>query len=266
MKIKLVNLLLVVSFFLFGCEQNNDSASYSTESVISVSQQQQSKNKYLAYSHSVSVELSFGDIKTRYNQLLTWCTNDQKFKCTLLSSSLNTNGYVQANLRFRIIADGISPLLDMASKGGSTTSQSTSVEDLGDSIVDNQKRLEMLRGYRERLEEINQQPKQNIEALVKIASELAQVQSDIEYAEGKRAKLLKRVEMDVLNLQLFASGEKSFFSPIGESLEDFGGDLSEGISNAITALAYIIPCSLILALVIYLLRKLWFLTRSVNTK
>ena len=45
--------------------------------------------------------------------------------------------------------------------------------------------------------------------------------------------------------------------PIRDAVRDFFGNLSEGISQAITAVAYILPWLLVVILGLYLVRFLW---------
>jgi hypothetical protein len=222
---------------------------------------QREKSRYLAYTHRVSIDLPVESVEERYNQILSWCAKDDEFKCILLSSGLTTDNYIRATVEVRILPKGVNEILGIASAGGSTRHKSTDVEDLGEAIVDNQKRLEMLRSYRDRLEALEKNPKNDVESLVKIASELSKVQSDLEYAEGKRSKLLQRVEMDIVNISIYSQSQKSFFKPIGASLKNFNSRLSEGISDTITAIAYLIPWLLLGSVLLYCARKIWVRVR-----
>lgn len=256
MNFRFFTALLAVTFLLSGCSSSEDSASAEFAD-IKVASKQKEKNRYLAYTHRISIDLPIKKVEARYNELVEWCVNDSEFKCTVLDSNLSTSNFVHAKIRVRILPDGVIPYITKASDEGTTTNKSTEVEDLAESIVDNQKRIEMLSDYREKLESLSERSDSDIEALVKIASELAQVQSDLEYSAGKKAKLLQRVEMDVVNLNLYSRSQRSFWRPIGESISDFGGNLSDGISSVITLVAYLIPWIVLLGFIVFVARRFW---------
>lgn len=224
---------------------------------LKVAEFQRAKSKYLAYTHRASIELPVGSVEEKYNRILQWCAEDSDYQCTMLSSGLRRDNCVHGNIELRILPKGVLEILRLAAEGGNTTRKSTSIEDLGDAIVDNRKRLEMLRDYRSRLEALNKDPNTDVESLLKIASEMAKVQSDIEFAEGKRGKLLQRVEMDIVEISLSSCAQKSFAQPIGAAFRNFGVQLSEGISDTITAIAYSLPGLLVLAVLLYGARKIW---------
>lgn len=260
---KFLCLVVSICFALLnaGCTSRdmNDSAVYEPE--LRISAAQRAKSKYLAYTHSVAIELPVGKVEEKYNRILQWCAEDTEYQCTMLSSDLRTDNYVHGEIELRILPKGVGEVLSLASESGDTTRKSTSIEDVGEAIVDNQKRLEMLADYRSRLEALSEDPKTDVESLVKIASELAKVQSDLEFAQGKRRKLLQRVEMDIVHISLSSLSQKSFTQPIGSALRNFGSRLSEGISDTITAIAYCLPWLLVLAVLLYGSRKIWIAVR-----
>src|SRR5262245_45964119 len=145
----------------------------------------------------------------------------------------------------------------MLSSQGKVTSLATTAEDLAGPIEDTAKQLAMLTDYRSKLEALRGRGSNDVDALIKLNRELADVQSQIEALSGSQARLVQRVDTEILNVTISSFESRSFWSPIGESASGFGGNLSEGIASAITALAYIIPWGLILALIVWVVRKLW---------
>lgn len=83
------------------------------------------------------------------------------------------------------------------------------------------------------------------------------MQSELESATGKQAALLKRVETEILDVSINAQSEQSFWKPISQALSEFGSNLANGISSAITGVAYVLPWSLVLGVVFWILRRLW---------
>lgn len=229
---------------------------------LKVAEAQRAKSKYLAYRHQLTIELPVDRVEGQYNRILDWCAADGEYRCTVLSSRLSTDNYVHGSIRLRMLPKGVAEALKLAAEGGETTRKSTEVEDLGDAIVDNQKRLEMLQDYRGKLEALSDKADQDVESLVKIAEKLAEVQSDLEFAQGRRQKLLQRVEMDLVDISLVSYSQQSFMQPIHSSLRSFGSRLSSGISDAISAVAYLLPWLLLLAVVLYILRRIWTRVRK----
>ncbi|MFT7532696.1 MAG: hypothetical protein ACI9FD_003729 [Gammaproteobacteria bacterium] len=252
----IVGLFLVLN--VTGCSESSvDGAASSAKMDITTEANQKERGKFLAYAHRISVDLPEEEINPRFQKIIYLCTNDEKHQCTILHSSFNSRDHDSSNIELRIKPEGVATIIDLASVGGQLSNQSTDVEDLGDSIVDNQKRLEMLQKYRKRLEVLELKSANDVESLIKIASELSSVQSDLEYAEGKKAKLLQRVQMDIVNISLYSRNTLSFWDPIADAIGDFGSNLAEGISQAITAVAFLLPWLLILILLICVVRIIW---------
>jgi hypothetical protein len=97
----------------------------------------------------------------------------------------------------------------------------------------------------------------NIDAAIKIASELSTVQSNLESVMGEAAYQTKRTTADIVALEFIVPARSAYWRPIRDSLGDFVGNLSAGLSQAITAVAYIVPWLLVVIPAVYLLRFLW---------
>jgi nitronate monooxygenase len=67
----------------------------------------------------------------------------------------------------------------------------------------------------------------------------------------------KRTTTEIVTVHFSVAEQKAFWRPIHEALRDFFGILSNGISQAITAVAYILPWLLVVIPGLYLLRFLW---------
>jgi hypothetical protein len=254
--------LFLLSIISCSSESSDDAASFSVQKEAAVEAEQRKRTGYLAYEHRITIDLPKGDIEKVFEEIISFCADDTINKCTMLHSSLNTGDYSSSNIQVRILPNGVVPLLGLASKQGDVSNKSTDVEDLQDTIVNGKKRLEMLGQYQSRLIELEKKSSSSIESLIKIAEELSQVQSNIEYAEGKKAKLLQRTQMDIVHISLHARSYISFWGPISDSLADFGENLSEGISQAIIAIAYLLPWVVIGIFLLYVLRIVWRKTRA----
>ncbi|HEY0587446.1 MAG TPA: DUF4349 domain-containing protein [Pseudoduganella sp.] len=215
------------------------------------------RGKYLAYEHSVTVDSPEGGVKPLLDKLVAACQADAANQCTLLASGVEGGRESSAHIRVRVKRAGIEKLIALAATGGEVASRNTSAEDLEGPIRDNAKRLDMLRSYREKLLALENKVGNNAEALIKLSQELATVQSELEAATGVEARLMERVQMDLLNISIQSRTQRSFWSPVRRSLGDFGSNLAEGIASAITGAAYMLPWALVLFVFGVVVRKVW---------
>ncbi|WP_444931250.1 DUF4349 domain-containing protein [Microbulbifer sp. SSSA002] len=269
---RLFNYLLLI-LILGGCSEsrerdavsvyspNAQNLSKATADTSSASTNGNERSQYIAYEHFLTAELPATEVEPVFHKLQSLCQQDIENGCTILDSSLTNNESPHGSIQFRTHPDGVDKIIGLASKQGTVIHRETQAEDLQTYIVDNQKRLEMLLRYQSRLVELEQKSENDIDTLIKIAEKLASVQSDIEYSQGKKAKLFQRTQMDLVQIQLHAKSYVSFWNPISSSLSHFGENLSDGLSEAITAIAYLLPWSIIILFSIYLIRMIWHKTR-----
>lgn len=257
--------IFLACFSLFSCaEKSKNSGGIVDSSQEITSKSVQEKSKHLAYIHELQVNLDSALVAQTHSIIISRCNADIKYKCVVLNASLNTGDFSSSGISIRVMPEGIALFSKLASQGGYVSKSSSKAEDLGDKIVDSQKRIEMLEAYRAKLEILESKPNDDIDALVKIASELSKIQNEIEYAKGKSASLLQRVEMDVLNISLYSHGHETFFGPISDAISEFGNEFSYGISNVISAAAYLIPWLVFVILLFFVLRSLYRLFRKKN--
>jgi hypothetical protein len=115
----------------------------------------------------------------------------------------------------------------------------------------------MLEAYLVDLIDLKETSKGNVEALIKVAAEIAITHSKLEALKGEHAYLQQRVDLDLLNIRFVVGRKQSFWLPISDSLENFKIDFSGGVSEAITGFAYLLPWLFILLPLILLMRAIW---------
>lgn len=215
------------------------------------------RGKFLAYEHSVTVDTSETQVKPLLGKLAAACHADVANQCTLLASGVEGGRASSAHVRVRIKREGVEKMIALAASGGEVASRNTAAQDLEGPIRDNAKRLDMLRSYRGKLLALESKVGNNAEALIKLSQELATVQSELESATGVEARLMERVNMDLLNIAIQSHAQRGFWSPVRLATQDFGSNLSQGIASAITGAAYLLPWALILLVAGAILRKIW---------
>lgn len=213
-------------------------------------------NRYLAYEHTIGIETGADKIAPLFDAVQSACLAAVTESCAILEARITKGEYASASLKFRAKASGIRKLVEVLSAQGEVESQSTTAEDLAGPIEDNAKRIAMLTDYRTKLEALRNRGTADMDTLIKLTRELAQVQSEIEALTGSQAQLVQRVETEILNVSIRSSNRPSFMSPIAEAASDFGGNLSEAIGVVIIVVAFLLPWSLVVALGIWIWRKL----------
>jgi hypothetical protein len=177
--------------------------------------------------------------------------------CELLNSTLNTGQHAYASLKFRASPAGVRKIIAGLGQLGEIVDRSLTAEDLARPLSDTARKVAMLTDYRAKLEALRQQPRLDADALIKLTHELAQVQADLEAAQGEQAFLRKRVDLEILHVQIHPMRAGSFWRPIQEAGADFARNLSQGIASAVIGVAFLLPWVLLLALVAWIGRALW---------
>ncbi|MBB3118935.1 DUF4349 domain-containing protein [Pseudoduganella violacea] len=222
----------------------------------------QPRGKHLAYEHSIAVDAAEDAVKPLMDKLVAACNAEAQQGCVLLEASLDTGREKQAHIRMRAKPEAVVRLSALATAGGTVARQETRAEDLARPIADSEKRLAMLRSYQKKLEELESRSANNADNLIKVSKELAGVQSELEQASGENARLLERVNLDVLSVAIYSQRSRSFWSPIARACDEFASNLSQGIASTVVGLAYIIPWTLILLALFFGGRKLWRRAKS----
>jgi hypothetical protein len=217
----------------------------------------EARDRYLAYEHTIAIDVEEGAVKPLFDKLIEACAADRENSCSVLNSTLEGGRYEGAQLRMRAKTAGVNKLLAMAASGGELARQETRVEDLARPVSDNAKRLEMLRSYQQKLSELERRPSLDADALIKLSKEQANVQAELEEANGQNAHLMARVNLDILTVQIQSRNQQSFIAPIRRALIEFRSNLSSGIASMVTGVAYLLPWLLVLSLCWWLGRKLW---------
>ena len=159
-------------------------------------------------------------------------------------------------MKFRAKASGIKKLIATLSAQGEVVNQSTSAEDLAGPIADTAKQIAMLTDYRTSLEALRSRPSTDLDALMKLTRELAEVQSQIETLTGSQAGLMQRVQTELLNVSINSYQGSSFWGTIGDSASAFGEVLSEAIGAAIIAVAYLLPWAVLIGAIAWVTRAI----------
>jgi hypothetical protein len=255
---RLLGFTLVCLVGMTACNRNSHSAAAPAAQMVSNMQlRAESAHSTLSREHSVTIDVPESDLHSAFQRLTDRCTADSASHCTILQSDVSSGQFSSGLIKLRIDPKAVEDLIGFAAGLGRLEHRSTQVEDLADAIQDTQSRIEMLTTYRKQLLELQGKAGTNIDAAIKVASELSTVQTSLEQAAGQAVYQAKRTTTDVVTVRFSVNEQKAFWRPIRDAIRDFFGNLSEGISQAITAVAYILPWLLVVIPGLYLVRFLW---------
>lgn len=203
-------------------------------------------NRTLAYEHAVTLDTSEGEIRNAYEATVSACTSAPNASCTVLNASLQSGRNVSALVKMRATPETVRSIMAGLGRTGEVTHVETTAEDLAVPIADAERDQAKLTAYQGKLEALMARAPNDVDALIKIQRELAEVQAKLDALAGERAQLERRVRLEVLTVQIESDRQRGFWQPVGTALEDFGSDLSRGIASVVSGLAYIVPWSLVL--------------------
>lgn len=214
----------------------------------------------LAYEHSVSIELERKLVPTRLREIESGCAAGKPVECTVLEVSLHGQEDVFSGLiRMRIAPQGVDSTIEAASRGGKLTARNTRAEDLAQPIADTQRKLALMTTHRDRLAEIMKSKELKIEQLITVSKELATVQTAIDGLGTEQAQLRRRVDTDLLTINL-APPRVAYFSqqtPIRDALRAFGSNFREALADVIRFVSFVVPWLVIVLPALFLLRAFW---------
>jgi len=247
---------LAVCVFLVGCGDGRGYTPRLTQTALE-SDSVDGNRQYLERTHTATIDIPEKQIESAFQAVATACNDDRELQCTLLDSELTKAEDTTASITARLAPSGVEPFIAVAAQHGTVESRSTHTNDLAEPIIDAEQRLTMLEAYMGDLLRLRQQSGGDVDALIKLASEIAETQSKIESLKGEHAHLRQRVDFQVVTLQLFSHRTQSIGSPIARAFREFGRDFTSGIAQAITGFAYLLPWLFILVPLALLFRYLW---------
>lgn len=214
----------------------------------------------LAYEHSVSIELDRKLLPARLREIESACATNTPVECTVLEVNLHGQDDVfSGTIRMRIAPQGVDSTIQAASQGGELTSRATRAEDLAQPIADTQRKLALMTTHRDRLAEIMKSKDLKIEQLITVSKELATVQTEIDGLSTTQAQLRRRVDTDLLTINLSPPNEVYLAqqTPIRDALKSFGSNFREALGDVIRVVAFVLPWLVIVLPGLFLLRAFW---------
>ncbi|KQP07117.1 hypothetical protein ASF26_07070 [Methylobacterium sp. Leaf93] len=224
----------------------------------------------LAYTHDLTIGLPPQRVNAHFEAARDRCLNEAALKCILVAASIDDGrrpaGRPQAQVQVRLPHESVAPFMAFVTSPlpGEATgdvvlrSQSTRADDLTDAIEDGGRRLAQLTAYRARLDAIAARPDPRVEDLIRIAQELAQVQSQIEEADAKQRGLSQRVDTELVSVALRSDEARAGpLAPVEEAWAQAGQTFGASAGSALRFVVAGLPWLPLVLIGVLLLRALW---------
>lgn len=213
---------------------------------------------FLAYEHSVGIELDKAVIAQRVTDTRQACTSGRFGACDLLGIEQGDSNYRAGSLRVRIVPEGVEPLVALAGDGGKLLSRQTHAEDLAQAVSDNNQVRERLQRQYKTLEQFQDRKDLSVSDMLALAREMAEVQVQLDATSQEAAQQQRRINTNLLTLN-FSSEEQrpGRFSRIGDAFGNLLDNATDGTTKALEVLGYSIPFLIVLFPLALLVRWLW---------
>lgn len=222
--------------------------------------QTQARGATLAYEHNISIETDKELLPTRLREIEAACNADRASGCTVLDVALQSHQDLPSgHIRMRLAPAGVEPLISLAGKDAKVTGRNTRAEDLAEPVADTERQLALLSLHRDRLTEFMKSKDIKVDQLITVSKELATVQSQIDSLGTQRANLRRRIDTDLLtiNLSLPSRAYAAEASPVMDALRYFGNDFRQAVGMVIRFIAVLLPWLVIVLPGLFLLRWFW---------
>lgn len=216
---------------------------------------QSPQGAFLAYEHDVRIEISVDEMAPRLQALQTACQQAKFGACTVLGVSQSGGDYPQASLKVRIAPAGVEPMIGSAGAGAKIGSRSTHAEDLAEVVADNRLQQSRLQKEHARLTEFQQRKDISVGDMIALSRQLSEIEAQAEALERTGAQQQRRIDTQLLTIELAAPGGQQGRNEIAQSLRDFGAILTTSIAWLIRAAAALLPVAVALTLLVLFWRR-----------
>ena len=213
------------------------------------------QSAFLAYEHEVQIEIRVDEMAPRLQALQADCQQAKFGACTVLGVSQSGGDYPRASLKVRIAPAGVEPMIRSAGEGAKIGSRSTHAEDLAEVVADNRLQQSRLQKEHARLTEFQQRKDISVSDMIALSRQLSEIEAQAEGAERAGAQQQRRIDTQLLTIELATPGGQQGRSEIAQSLRDFGAILTTSIARLIRATAALLPVAVVLALLVFAWRR-----------
>lgn len=211
----------------------------------------------LAYEHSVAVDLDAPAIVPRLQAIQAACRDARFGACTLIEAQQSAGERPSARAVLRMAPAGIEPMIALAGEGGEAGERTTRAEDLAVVVRDNSTEQDRLAKEMARLQAFEARGDLSVADMIALSERIAATEARLEAARRDGAQHRRRIDTQLLTVQLHTRAGARGRSEIGAAFREFGSTLAVGTAWTIRATAFLLPLGLAAFVAFVLLRALW---------
>ncbi|MDR6992003.1 DUF4349 domain-containing protein [Luteimonas sp. 3794] len=211
----------------------------------------------LAYEHSVGVQLDGAMIVPRLQAIQAACSEARFGTCVLIEAQQSAGERPSARAVLRMAPAGIEPMIALAGEGGEAGERSTRAEDLAVVVRDNTTEQDRLTKEMARLQAFEARPDLSVADMIALSERIAATEAQIEAARRDGAQHRRRIETQLLTVELRARNGEQGRSEIGAAFREFGSTLATGTAWTIRVSAFLLPLAIVCIALFALLRAWW---------
>ena len=209
----------------------------------------------LAYEHRVQVRLPGERIAAQMQAVRAACDSARFGACAVLDMSQSGGDFPSAMLQLRVVPAGVEPLVALAGKGEEIAERSIQADDLATAVRDNAMLRDRLQKEHARLMEFQQRQDLKIADVLTLSNRIAELEAQLQGAQQEAAQQQRRISTQLVTFDFETTRSQASRSEIGEAFRDFGGIVASVVAFLIRAIAVLLPLTLAVLPLLWLLRR-----------
>lgn len=209
----------------------------------------------LAYQHRVLLRLPGERIASQAQAVRAGCDSGKFGACAVLEMSQTGGDFPSAMVQVRIVPAGVEPLVALAGKGGEISDRSIQADDLAAAVRDNAMLRDRLQKEHARLLQFQQRDDLKIADVLTLSNRIAELEAQLQGAQQEAAQQQRRISTQLITFDFETTRSQASRSEIGEAFRDFGGIVASVVAFLIRAVAVLLPLSLAVLPLLWLLRR-----------
>jgi hypothetical protein len=216
--------------------------------------------RFIAEHHDLEIVTPESNLQKAWESAIADCN---ALHCEILSSKLTTragDATPYGSASFRIIPQELPQFLTGAQNLGTVAQHTTDRDDKTTDVVDTEAKIKNLTDFRDNLRAMLTRPTATVRDLIEIQQQLVDTQSDLDSAAAQRKILANETEKVAVDISFQVEESRrngGAFATILTALRESGSVLAESTASLITMSVAIVPWLIVLAVVAWILMKLW---------
>lgn len=238
-----------------AASRNADSAVTSALMESAMANDSSVSTRTVAYSYQWTVQTKNREtMKARMDALSKACT-DAADRCELLNSNISNDlESPNGSLSMRVAPELVANFKAAAVDGGTMIAENKFGNQMGDQIVDVDRRLAVKESYLQRLNELSQK-QGKLEDTLRVQQEISNTVSEIESLKSQQRDQGKQVLKEVVNISYQVPPPAAASTqPLVRAFQDFDSIVGRSTARMVETLAVLVPWLLGLLIVFYIAR------------